>query len=525
MGQQMAVSQIDGVIVIIDFGSQYTQLIVRRVRELQVFSEVVLPKDFAAYQVRHRVMGVILSGGPQSVVQQTKIQDHLACLWQQSVPVLGICYGMQLMAATFGGKVVASDQREYGAAVLSLPDASWLQLMQDDQETAVSVWMSHSDHVHRCPNDFKVMASTETIPVAAMMHVSKPWYAVQFHPEVDHTQGGAALLRHFVFESCQAQPNWAVADMLADITAQIEAQVQDGDQIILGLSGGVDSSVLALLLHRIVGHRLTCLLIDHGLLRANEAQLVMDALAHHEGLNVHVIDAKAYFFDQLKGIDAPEEKRKVIGHAFIAQFNAAATRLAPKAVWLAQGTIYPDVIESFSDENTKAIKSHHNVGGLPKELGFKLLEPLRSLFKDEVRLLGKTLGLHEAILNRHPFPGPGLAVRILGEISDEKVAILQQADAIYQRRLREAGHYDQLSQAFAVFLPIKSVGVLGDVRHYGYVIALRAVSTKDFMTAEVGPLPLDWLQSVANQIVNEVKAVSRVVYDLSSKPPATIEWE
>ena len=511
-------------ILILDFGSQYTQLIARRVREAHVYCELH-PHDMAMADIEaFKPKGIILSGGPRSVYEADApgLDERLLDL---GVPVLGICYGMQVMARHFGGEVVAAGKREYGHAEISAqgrPAELFDGFFVDDKSP---VWMSHGDHVSRLPTGFTVAAATANAPVAAIQNPERHLYGVQFHPEVNHTPRGEILLDTFVRKICDCHGHWTPGRIIEDAVHRIRQQV-GGDQVILGLSGGVDSSVAAALIHRAVGEQLNCVFVDTGLLRLGEGDQVMATFAENMGVKVVRVDAEERFIGALKGVSDPEQKRKIIGNLFIEIFEEAAGRLAD-AHWLAQGTIYPDVIESAGGKTGKAqnIKSHHNVGGLPEKMKLKLLEPLRELFKDEVRAIGDELGLPRQMVWRHPFPGPGLGVRILGEVKKEYADILRQADAIYIDELYQNGWYDKISQAFAVFLPVKSVGVMGDGRTYEHVVALRAVETKDFMTAGWSQLPYELLAKIAGRIINEVRGVNRVVYDISSKPPATIEWE
>jgi GMP synthase (glutamine-hydrolysing) len=516
-------------VLILDFGSQYTQLIARRVRELGVYSEIYAcdarPADIKAFKPN----AVILSGGPESVYD-VKGQEAPAAIFDLGVPVLGVCYGMQTMAAQLGGKVEGSDHREFGAAqVRPVGESKLLDGLEDNRDTEgrrlLDVWMSHGDRVVAVPPGFKVIAASDNAPLAAMADEARGLYALQFHPEVTHTLQGGELLRRFVREIAGCPAAWATSNIIEDSIARIRAQVGT-DRVLLGLSGGVDSSVLAALLHRAVGSQLTCVFVDHGLLRLGEGDQVMATFAEHMGVHVVRVDAERRFLDALAGENDPERKRKIIGRMFIEVFDEESTKLKD-VKWLAQGTIYPDVIESAGGKTGKAhvIKSHHNVGGLPATMKLKLLEPLRELFKDEVRKLGVELGLPKEMVYRHPFPGPGLGVRILGEILKSHADLLRRADAIFIEELRTQGLYDKVSQAFAVFLPVRSVGVMGDGRRYDYVIALRAVETIDFMTARWARLPYEFLDRVTHRIVNEVAGISRVVYDISGKPPATIEWE
>ncbi len=516
-------------ILILDFGAQYSQLIARRVREAHVYCELH-PYDVGEDFVRgFAPRGVILSGGPASVYEAETPRAPQA-VWELGVPVLGICYGMQTMAAQLGGTVEAARVREFGHAVVRARGHSRLLDGIQDRTNAeghglLDVWMSHGDKVHELPPGFKVIASNPSCPIAGMADESRGLYGVQFHPEVTHTPQGAAILRRFVLEICGCSGDWNMGDYIGEAVERIRAEV-GREEVILGLSGGVDSSVAAALIHRAIGDQLTCIFVDTGLLRKNEAQQVMETFGRHLGVKVDMVDAAQRFMAELAGVTDPEQKRKIIGREFVHVFQAKAARL-PNARWLAQGTIYPDVIESAGAKTKKAhtIKSHHNVGGLPETLHLKLLEPLRELFKDEVRELGLALGLPRELVFRHPFPGPGLAVRILGEVRREYADLLREADAIFVDELRAAGWYDQTAQAFAVFLPVRSVGVMGDGRTYEHVVSLRAVQTTDFMTAHAAPLPHELLGKVANRIINEVRGINRVVYDVSSKPPATIEWE
>ena len=516
-------------ILILDFGSQYTQLIARRVREMHVYSELhshdMNEEDIKAFNPK----GIILSGGPNSVYESdTPIAPPI--VFDLGVPVLGICYGMQTMASQLGGKVENAYTREFGYAEIRAHNHSPLLENIQDKTNAeghglLDVWMSHGDKVTELPPEFKVIASNTSTPIGGMMHETKKFYGVQFHPEVTHTKQGFAILKQFVTHICECKPSWTMPNYIETAIKHIQDTVKD-DEVILGLSGGVDSSVAAALIHRAIGDQLTCVFVDNGLLRLNEATQVMKTFHDNLGVKVIHVDASHKFLNDLKGIHDPEQKRKIIGREFVEVFQSEAIKI-PKAKWLAQGTIYPDVIESASAKTKKAhtIKSHHNVGGLPETLNLKLLEPLRELFKDEVRELGVALGLPKAMVYRHPFPGPGLGVRILGEVKSEFADLLRRADAIFIEELINSGWYEKTSQAFAVFLPVKSVGVMGDGRTYEYVVALRAVVTSDFMTAHWAELPYDLLGKVSNRIINEVRGINRVVYDVSGKPPATIEWE
>jgi GMP synthase (glutamine-hydrolysing) len=516
-------------ILILDFGAQYTQLIARRVREAHVYCELH-PHDVPDSFVREFApRGIILSGGPSSVYENETPRAPRA-VWEAGVPVLGICYGMQTMAAELGGSVEGSKIREFGyAEVRARGHSRLLADIQDrvngEQHGLLDVWMSHGDKVIALPPGFKVIASSESCPIAGMADESRKFYGVQFHPEVTHTPQGSAILDRFVREICGCRADWNMPAYVGEAIERIRREVGN-QEVILGLSGGVDSAVAAALIHRAIGDQLTCIFVDTGLLRLNEPEQVMDTFARHLGVQVDKVDASARFMDALAGVIDPEQKRKIIGREFVHVFQEEAAKL-PRAKWLAQGTIYPDVIESAGAKTKKAhtIKSHHNVGGLPETLHLKLLEPLRELFKDEVREVGLALGLPREMVFRHPFPGPGLGVRILGEVKREYADALRYADAIFIDELRVAGWYDKTAQAFAVFLPVRSVGVMGDGRTYEHVIALRAVETTDFMTAHVAALPPELLAKVANRIINEVRGVNRVVYDVSSKPPATIEWE
>ncbi len=513
-------------ILILDFGAQYTQLIARRIREIGVYCEVWAwdhdPAAIAGFGAR----GIILSGGPESTTEAGAPSAPQA-VFDSGLPILGICYGMQTMAAQLGGATEAADAREFGHAKVEIVAADALLdgLSDHAPQRALDAWMSHGDHVAAAPPGFVVTARTDRIPVAAMSDEARRWYGVQFHPEVTHTKQGMALLRRFVVDICGCATLWTAANIIEDQVARVRAQVGD-DKVLLGLSGGVDSSVVAALLHRAIGDRLTCVFVDTGHLRWKEGDQVMATMAQHMGVKVIRVDAAQRYFDALAGVDEPEAKRKIIGRLFIEIFDEEAHTLEG-VKWLAQGTIDPDVIESAGSSTGKAhvIKSHHNVGGLPERMKLQLVEPLRELFKDEVRRIGVELGLPREMVYRHPFPGPGLGVRILGEVKREYADILARADAIFIEELRKADLYDRTSQAFAVFLPVKSVGVVGDARAYEWVIALRAVETIDFMTAHWAHLPYDFLGKVSNRIINEIREVSRVVYDISGKPPATIEWE
>lgn len=511
-------------ILILDFGSQYTQLIARRVREIGVYCEL-WAWDVTEQQIRDfNPTGIILSGGPESTTEDNSPRAP-EYVFNANVPVLGICYGMQTMAMQLGGLTESSDHREFGYASVALKNETALFKDLNDGEHKLDVWMSHGDKVTKLPPEFQVTGSTPTCPIAAMSDEKRHFYGVQFHPEVTHTQSGLALLTNFVVDICGCERNWTPENIIEDAVARIKAQVGD-DEVILGLSGGVDSSVTALLLHRAIGKNLHCVFVDNGLLRLNEADQVMEMFGDKFGLNIIRVDAEDRFLNALKGIEDPEAKRKTIGKVFVDVFDDESKKLT-SVKWLAQGTIYPDVIESAASKTGKAhvIKSHHNVGGLPDYMKLGLVEPLRELFKDEVRKIGLALGLPAEMLNRHPFPGPGLGVRVLGEIKKEYCDLLRRADAIFIEELYKADWYYKVSQAFTVFLPVKSVGVMGDGRKYDWVVSLRAVETIDFMTAHWAHLPYNLLGKISNRIINEVDGISRVVYDVSGKPPATIEWE
>ncbi len=535
-------------ILILDFGAQYTQLIARRIREIGVYCEIWAWDHDPAEIVKFGAKGIILSGGPESTTDADAPRAPPQ-VFDGDNPLLGICYGMQTMAAQLGGRTEAEHTREFGHAMVELTasnrlldalggppvfgeDDSWMGEQQgaalalpDQRAPALSVWMSHGDRVTAVPPGFAVTARTHDLPIAAMADEARRWYGVQFHPEVTHTQHGAEILRRFVVDICGCRTMWNAANIIDDAVARIRAQVGT-DHVLLGLSGGVDSSVVAALLKRAIGDQLTCVFVDTGLLRWREGDQVMATMAEHMGVKVIRVDAADRYFAALAGVDDPEAKRKVIGRLFIEIFDEESVKLRD-IQWLAQGTIYPDVIESAGSKTGKAhvIKSHHNVGGLPDGMRFKLVEPLRELFKDEVRRIGVELGLPREMVYRHPFPGPGLGVRVLGEVRRDHVELLQRADDIFIGELRAAGLYDKVSQAFAVFLPVKSVGVVGDARSYEWVVALRAVETIDFMTAHWAHLPYEFLAKVSNRIINELRGISRVVYDISGKPPATIEWE
>jgi GMP synthase (glutamine-hydrolysing) len=516
-------------VLILDFGAQYTQLIARRIREIGVYSEIYSCDAPIADIRKFAPKAIVLSGGPESVYD-AKGLEAAPEVYSMGVPVLGICYGMQTMAHQLGGEVQGSTHREFGAAqVRPTNDSPLLDGLEDNRDAQgrrlLDVWMSHGDKVTALPPGFKAIASTDNAPLAAMADEGRRLYGLQFHPEVTHSLQGGEILRRFVREIAGCSASWATRSIIDDSIARIRAQV-GSDHVLLGLSGGVDSSVLAALLHQAIGKQLTCVFVDHGLLRLGEGDQVMATFAEHMGVKVIRVNAEERFLAALAGEEDPEKKRKIIGREFVAVFDEESAKLKD-VKWLAQGTIYPDVIESAGAKNGKAhvIKSHHNVGGLPKDMKLKLLEPLRELFKDEVRKLGIELGLPKEMVHRHPFPGPGLGVRILGAIQKSQADLLRRADAIFIEELRTHELYDKVSQAFAVFLPVKSVGVMGDVRRHDYVIALRAVETIDFMTARWARLPYDFLDRVAHRVINEVPGISRVVYDISGKPPATIEWE
>ncbi len=517
-------------ILILDFGSQYTQLIARRVRELGVYSEL-LPCDADEAQIRDfKPTGIILSGGPESVTE-THSPRAPQVVFELACPILGICYGMQTMAEQLGGRVANSKAHsEFGYAELCIAKQSPLfkdinDAINAEGQALLNVWMSHGDYVAELPLGFVTIANTSYCQIAAMANVEKHYYGLQFHPEVTHTAQGKRILSHFVHEICGCASLWNPENIIQASIAEIRATVGE-EQVLLGLSGGVDSSVVAALLYKAIGDQLTCVFVDTGLLRLHEGDQVMQIFAEHLGVKVIRVNATEQFYQALSGVADPEQKRKIIGKAFVDIFEAEAAKLS-NVQWLAQGTIYPDIIESAGKQFKKAhlIKSHHNVGGLPEEMKLKLVEPLKELFKDEVRQLGMQLGLPSSMVYRHPFPGPGLGVRVLGEVKAEYVELLQKADAIFIEELRKANLYDKVSQAFVVFLPVKSVGVKGDARSYDYVVALRAVETIDFMTAHWAHLPYDFLAEVSNRIMNEIKGISRVVYDISGKPPSTIEWE
>ncbi len=520
-------------IAVLDYGSQYSQLICRRVREAHVYAELI-PWDRAAELLpRMELKGVILSGGPNSVYAAgaPTLPDEVLAL---GVPVLGICYGLQLLAYSFGGQVSPGTEREYGSALVEVTGGNTeVSPLFAGLDAALQVWMSHGDRVERLPDNFIAIAHSANSPLAAIADETRRLYGIQFHPEVVHTPQGPALLENFVKRICGCAGDWTPGHFIQEMVAAIHDRVGLEGHVICGLSGGVDSAVAATLVHRAIGDRLTCVFVDHGLLRLGEAEQVIETFRRHQGIRLVAVDAKEDFLADLQGVSDPEHKRKAIGARFVRVFEAEAARQAAEwgtgtPAFLAQGTLYPDVIESASNDDTRharTIKTHHNVGGLPADMTFQLIEPLRMLFKDEVRTVGEALGLPEEIVWRHPFPGPGLAIRILGDVTWERLETLRQADAIFLQELRAAGLYRSTSQVFAVLLPVRSVGVMGDERTYGNAVGLRAVTTDDFMTADWARLPYDLLAHVSNRIVNEVAGVNRVVYDVSSKPPATIEWE
>ena len=516
-------------IAVLDYGSQYSQLICRRVREAHVYAELISWEQAAERLPQMNLQGIILSGGPNSVYDPGA-PTLPEIVWESGVPVLGVCYGLQLLAHYGGGHVAPSQEREYGAAQIEVTTSSPLFASLPASQ---QVWMSHGDRVDRLPTGFQAIAHSDNSPLAAFADEKRRIYGIQFHPEVVHTPLGSQVLANFVKGICGCTGDWTAGNFILETVDRIRAQVGPNGHVVCGLSGGVDSAVAAALVHRAIGDRLTCIFVDHGLLRAGEPEQVVDTFEKHQGMRLIAVDAKEEFLSDLAGVADPEQKRKLIGARFVRTFEAEAARLAVEwgidsPAFLAQGTLYPDVIESASNDDTKnarTIKTHHNVGGLPADMTFQLIEPLRMLFKDEVRNVGEELGLPEEIVWRHPFPGPGLAIRLLGEVSWEKLEILRKADRIFLSELREAGFYRETSQVFCVLLPVKSVGVMGDGRTYANTIALRAVTTDDFMTADWARLPYDLLARISNRIVNEVDGVNRVVYDISSKPPATIEWE
>ena len=512
-------------ILVLDFGSQYTQLIARRIRESHVYSEI-LPYNVPLTRIlEHRPAGLVLSGGPASVYDR-KAPTIPKQLLEAGIPILGICYGMQLVTHVLGGTVARAAHREYGPATLQIDDRTNLFKGFEVGRASPTAWMSHGDRIEQMPPGFSSIARTSNSPVAAMKATDRGRriYCLQFHPEVVHTEGGTAILRNFVYDICGVKPDWTMRSFKAEAIAAIRDQVGSG-KVLCALSGGVDSAVAAMLTHEAVGDRLMCLFVDHGLLRKGEARLVCETFSKHFKLKLKLIHASFRFITVLEGVNDPERKRKIIGRAFIKEFEGFA-RGAGKAEWLVQGTLYPDVIESVSFKGPSAtIKTHHNVGGLPSRMRFRLIEPLRELFKDEVRELGRELGLPEEIVGRQPFPGPGLAIRILGPVTKERLGIVRKADAIVEHEIRKAGYYDRVWQAFAVLLPVRTVGVMGDQRTYDNVVAVRAVTSVDGMTADWARLPADVLGSISTRIINEVKGVNRVVFDISSKPPSTIEWE
>ena len=516
-------------ILILDFGSQYTQLIARRIREIGIYCELHPYDRDPEFIKNFGANGIILSGGPESVNESSHVRVT-EVVFELGVPILGVCYGMQTMAHQLGGKVESSSKREFGHAIVNITKENKLfanieEMAGAHHQPQIEVWMSHGDKVVEIPPAFEIIGASNNAPIAAIQHTYQPWYGVQFHPEVTHTKSGKEILSNFVLNICNCEALWTANQIIEDAITTIKQNVGN-DGVVLGLSGGVDSSVVAALLDRAIGKQLTCVFVDTGLLRLEEGDQVMKIFADNMHIKVIRVDAEIRYLEALKGISDPEKKRKIIGNLFVEIFEEEAAKLS-SAKWLAQGTIYPDVIESAGAGTGKAhvIKSHHNVGGLPEDMTLELVEPLRELFKDEVRKIGLELGLPYRMVYRHPFPGPGLGVRILGEVKKEYADILRQADAIFMEELENSGYYDKVSQAFAVFLPVKSVGVMGDQRKYDYVIALRAVETIDFMTARWAHLPYDLLGTLSNRIVNEVAGISRVTYDITGKPPGTIEWE
>jgi len=511
-------------ILILDFGSQYTQLIARRVRETGVYSEIYVG-DIDHQQIKDfNPSGIILSGGPESAFSDDSPKAATE-IFSMGVPILGICYGMQTMAEQLGGHVRSSAHREFGYAEVSIETSNRLFNGIEVSEDSLQVWMSHGDRVETLPEGFAIIGKSDSSPAAAMANEERLFFGLQFHPEVTHTNKGQIIIENFVHQICECGSEWTPGNIIENDINNIREEIGD-DQVLLGLSGGVDSSVVAALLNRAIGEQLTCIFVDNGLLRLNEGDQVMEVFSTHMDLNVIRVDAEGLFLSKLQGVEDPEEKRKIIGNTFIEVFEEEASKLV-NVKWLAQGTIYPDVIESAGAKTGKAhvIKSHHNVAGLPEDMTLKLIEPLRDLFKDEVRVIGEELGLPSELVDRHPFPGPGLGVRILGEVKKEFADLLRQADSIFIEELVTNNLYHDVSQAFAVFLPVRSVGVMGDGRKYDYVIALRAVETADFMTANWAKLPYDFLDHVSRRIINEIEGISRVTYDISGKPPSTIEWE
>lgn len=512
-------------LLILDYGSQYTRLIARRVRELGVYCEV-LPGQVSDELIREKnPKAIILSGGPQSVTEANSLRIP-GVVFELGCPVLGICYGMQAMVQALGGTVSSGEKPEYGPATVRILNKEHLFSAIESDDDSMSVWMSHGDYVSALPAGFVATACTDDTPYAAIANMQKRFFGIQFHPEVTHTPQGGELLNAFLEKTCGFAKTWTLSNIIDDQVEHLRTQIGD-EEVLLGLSGGVDSSVVAALLNKAIGKQLHCLFVDTGLARLNEPEQVKELFVDHFGMDLIIVDAKDEFFDALEGISDPEDKRKKIGNLFVEVFERESAKLSDKVTWLAQGTIYPDVIESAAvgSGHAQVIKSHHNVGGLPEEMKLKLVEPIRELFKDEVRKIGLELGLPQSLIGRHPFPGPGLGVRCLGALDRQQVDILQRADHLFLKILESHGWYDKVSQAFAVFLPVKAVGVKGDARAYGYVIALRAVVTVDFMTAEWAQLPADLLQEAAHSITSEIQEVTRVVYDITSKPPGTIEWE